>query len=137
MSRGATSLQQAAVFVESEKIPFKSISVPTRNATKKRGGAPSSGSIPTYAPATSAATSPRGGSNALAHRFVVGQRLAMAPGGREFARGAATCSVVSLLPHEGGPLRYRVRSDNESYERIVDENDLSPLPSDPEGLIAT
>jgi hypothetical protein len=54
----------------------------------------------------------------------------MAPGGREISRGASTCSVVFLLPYEGGPLRYRVRSDSESFERIVDENDLSELPNE-------
>jgi hypothetical protein len=51
----------------------------------------------------------------------------MAPGGREFSRSASACVVLALLPYEGGPLRYRVRSDNENFERIVDEADLSPL----------
>jgi hypothetical protein len=63
------------------------------------------------------------------HRYATGDRLAMAPGGREISRTAAACLVLALLPHEGGPLRYRVRSENETFERIVDEGDLSPLPS--------
>ncbi len=121
---GAASLPQ-----EGERISIKSISVPSRNAPKKRG-TPSAGPAPAYIPATNASMTPRTTGRAAGHRYAVGQRLAMAPGGREFARGAATCTIVARLPHEGGPLRYRVRSDNENYERIVDENDLSDLPSD-------
>jgi hypothetical protein len=61
------------------------------------------------------------------HHYRIGQRLAMARGSRDIARPAAMCLIVALLPHENGPLLYRVRSDNESFERIVDENDLAPL----------
>ncbi len=111
-------------------MPYKSVSVPSRNASKKRGATPSAVPAPAYVPATSASMTQPVAGQSIGHRYAVGQRLAMAPGGREFARGAATCTIVARLPHEGGPLRYRVRSDNENYERIVDENDLSPLPSD-------
>ncbi len=55
--------------------------------------------------------------------------LFMARGGRDIARQASACQVVALLPHEGGPLRYRVRSDAEGFERIVDETDLTTLSS--------
>lgn len=60
------------------------------------------------------------------HRFRVGQRLEMARGGRDIARAAGNCQVVALVPHETGPLLYRVRSDSESFERVVDEIDLAP-----------
>lgn len=60
------------------------------------------------------------------HRFHVGQRLTMARGSRDIARPAAVCQVVALLPHETGPLLYRVRSELESFERVVDEVDLAP-----------
>lgn len=60
------------------------------------------------------------------HRFRVGQRLTMARGSRDIARSAALCQVVALLPHETGPLLYRVRSELESFERVVDEVDLAP-----------
>ncbi len=44
----------------------------------------------------------------------------MSNGGYSVARIAAFCKVLALLPYEGrGPLLYRVRSDNESHERIV------------------
>lgn len=60
------------------------------------------------------------------HSYRVGQRLRMTNGGRSISRVEAYCQVVALLPNEGGPLRYRVRSDAESFERVVDEIDLSP-----------
>lgn len=60
------------------------------------------------------------------HRFHVGQRLTMARGSRDIARSAAVCQVIALLPHETGPLLYRVRSELESFERVVDEVDLAP-----------
>ena len=59
------------------------------------------------------------------HRYHVGQRLRMQSGGRNWARPETICRVLALLPVEGGPLRYRVRSEAESYERIVDEIDLT------------
>jgi len=61
------------------------------------------------------------------HRFTVGDRLTMARGSRDIARPAALCQVVALLPHETGPLLYRVRSELESFERVVDEVDLAPF----------
>ena len=102
-------------------MSFKSISIPSRLATKK-GGQPSK----SYAPASSALTSPRLLRTSAGHRYAVGERLRMASGGREIARGAAACLVTALLPHEGGPLKYRVRSESENYDRIIDETDLSP-----------
>jgi hypothetical protein len=60
------------------------------------------------------------------HRYHVGQRLRMANGGRSWSRPDTVCRVLALLPIEGGPLRYRVRSEAENFERIVDEIDLSP-----------
>ncbi len=60
------------------------------------------------------------------HAYRVGERLAMARGSRDIARPAATCQVTAIVPHETGPLLYRVRSDAESFERIVDEIDLAP-----------
>jgi hypothetical protein len=61
-----------------------------------------------------------------AHRYRVGDTLRMLPGGYSSARPAAGCRVVALLPYEGhGALLYRVRSDNEAFERVVPEADLS------------
>lgn len=60
------------------------------------------------------------------HRYRVGDKLRMNGGGYSVARAAAGCKVVSLLPYEGhGALLYRVRSDTESFERVVAEADLT------------
>ncbi|HTJ57044.1 MAG TPA: hypothetical protein VL418_05700 [Devosiaceae bacterium] len=59
--------------------------------------------------------------------YAIGQRLMLRGGGNHWARQQADCQVVALLPNEGGPFLYRVRSDAESHERVVDEADLSPI----------
>jgi len=102
-------------------MSFKSIAIPSRLAPKK-GSEPSKA----YMPATSVPASPRAMRVGSGHRYAVGDRLRMASGGREIARGASTCLITAVLPHEGGPLRYRVRSESENYDRIIDEGDLSP-----------
>ena len=62
-----------------------------------------------------------------AHVYLIGQRLRLMGGGRRWAREEGFCKVTALLPHEGGPLLYRVRSEAENYERVVAEIDLVPL----------
>ena len=107
------------------ETPFKSIAVP---AGRRLGKTRTSPTATPYAPATAdARRQSRISAVHPAHRFHIGDRLSMANGGRTIARVASVCRVVSLLPDEGGPLRYRVRSENEGFERIVDESDLSPL----------
>ena len=60
-----------------------------------------------------------------AHRYRIGDRLRMTGGGHSVQRTASGCKVLALLPYEGyGALLYRVRSDTESFERIVAEADL-------------
>ncbi|HEY0920912.1 hypothetical protein [Devosia sp.] len=64
---------------------------------------------------------------AVAHRYQVGQRLQMLGGGRSWARAGGVCRITALMPHENGPLLYRVRSEMESFERVVAEDDLTTL----------
>lgn len=59
--------------------------------------------------------------------YRVGQRLMLLGGGNRWSRTHAPCQVLAVLPKENGPFSYRVRSDAESYERIVVETDLTPL----------
>lgn len=63
---------------------------------------------------------------AALHRFRVGQRLQLRGGGSTWARPGSVCRITALMPHERGPLLYRVRSELESFERIVAEDDLTP-----------
>ena len=58
------------------------------------------------------------------HRYSVGQRLRVLGGGNHWSRQGGYCSIVSLMPHEGGQFLYRIRSEGESFERIVAEADL-------------
>jgi hypothetical protein len=59
-------------------------------------------------------------------RYQIGEQLMLRGGGNHWARVPSICRVIALLPHENGPFLYRVRSELESYERVVAEIDLSP-----------
>lgn len=108
---------------------LKSIAVPvTRRSIAgkpRKGGqtqvAPHNGTGgTTEAPRREAASAAEGPQ----HRYGVGQQLKLLGSGRYWARSTGLCQVVALLPHEGGPLLYRVRSEAESFERVVPEADL-------------
>lgn len=109
--------------------PLKSVVV----APIKRGGGrkqPSptiaSEDDDTPAPATPLARPARRVAAQPEHRYRVGERLRMTGGGHSVQRTSSACKVVSLLPYEGrGSLLYRVRSEAETFERIVAEADLS------------
>jgi hypothetical protein len=62
----------------------------------------------------------------MQHRYSVGQMLEMRSAPRHSNRPAGVCEVVSCLPHEKGPLLYRVRSLGENNDRVVEEIDLTP-----------
>ena len=63
---------------------------------------------------------------APSHMYRVGDMLRMNGGGQSLQRVSSACRVLSLLPYEGhGALLYRVRSEAESFERIVAEADLA------------
>ena len=60
------------------------------------------------------------------HRYAVAQRLTLSNSIYAGKRPGGLCSVLARLPYEGhGALRYRIKSDTESFERIVSEADLS------------
>jgi hypothetical protein len=57
------------------------------------------------------------------HKFKVGQTVGLVPSmSRSGAKGAY--QIVSLQPSEDGTTRYRVKSNDEAYERVVAESDL-------------
>lgn len=62
----------------------------------------------------------------MSHRYQVGQMLELRSAPRHSNRQSGPCEVVSRLPHEKGPLLYRVKSRGEGNERVVEEADLSP-----------
>ena len=61
----------------------------------------------------------------MSHRYAVGQMLEIRSS-HSIARQAGPCEVVFRLPHDRGPVLYRVRPLNEKTERVVAETDLFP-----------
>ncbi len=62
----------------------------------------------------------------MAHHYKVGQMLDLRSAPRHSNRPSGPCEVISCLPHDSGPLLYRVKSRGENVERVVEETDLSP-----------
>ena len=62
----------------------------------------------------------------MQHRFKVGQMLDLRSAPQRSNRPAGPCEVISCLPHDKGPVLYRIKSLGENNERVVDEVDLSP-----------
>ena len=62
-------------------------------------------------------------------RFRVGQRVHITRG-NAFGGPTGFCSIVAALPREVGPQQYRVRSDGEQYDRIVEEARLEAVTYD-------
>lgn len=62
----------------------------------------------------------------MQHRFKVGQMLDLRSAPQSSNRPSGPCEVVFCLPHDKGPVLYRVKSLSENNERVVDEVDLSP-----------
>lgn len=62
----------------------------------------------------------------MPHRYKVGQMLDLRSAPRHSNRPSGPCEVVACIPHEKGPVLYRVKSRDENNERVVEEADLSP-----------
>ncbi|MBK8083964.1 MAG: hypothetical protein IPK28_09085 [Devosia sp.] len=62
----------------------------------------------------------------MSHRYKVGQMLELRSSPTFSNRPAGPCEVLACLPHDSGPVLYRVQSVNERNERVVDEIDLTP-----------
>ena len=61
-------------------------------------------------------------------KFSAGQRASVVRSGIGGPTG--TVSIVTVLPKEAGPQRYRVRSDGETFERVIDETRLEAVTYD-------
>lgn len=59
-------------------------------------------------------------------KFDAGQRVAIVRTAA-FAAPSGDYRVVRALPLESGPQRYRVRHNNEAFDRIVDESRLKEV----------
>lgn len=72
----------------------------------------------------------------MSHLYKVGQLLELRSAPRLSNRPAGTCEVVACLPHDKGPVLYRVQSLNERNERVVEETDLVPSTAAKSALVA-
>lgn len=52
-------------------------------------------------------------------KFSVGQRASVARGGVGSPTGFV--NIIAALPKEAGPQRYRVKTEGETFERVIDE----------------
>jgi hypothetical protein len=60
------------------------------------------------------------------HRYKIGDSVSLGGRTRTLSRADGIYHIVQTLPHEGGPLLYRVRSDVERHERVVEESEIEP-----------
>jgi hypothetical protein len=56
--------------------------------------------------------------------YAVGDHVVLKAGLSRTATGERTCRVVSVLPADHGEVQYRVRLDNENFERRIVHSDI-------------
>ncbi len=62
----------------------------------------------------------------MRHRFSAGQRVRLRSGRGAPATASGSFKILSALPIEReGEVRYRIKSEAETFERIADETNLS------------
>lgn len=62
----------------------------------------------------------------MEHRYATGQRVRFSGGHTALAAGSGAFKIIATLPIERtGEIRYRIKSEAESFERVVDESTLS------------
>ena len=59
------------------------------------------------------------------HRYKVGEILEFQPGRNGFPAASRQCTVVRLLPVEGGDRLYRIKCETEAFERVAREAQLT------------
>jgi hypothetical protein len=63
------------------------------------------------------------------HKYKVGETVDFMPGRMGFPAGKRACTIVRLLPTEGGKHLYRIKCTTEVYERVVPEVQLVQRPA--------
>ena len=59
------------------------------------------------------------------HKFSVGQVVDFKPSRMGFPAANRECTIVRLLPTEGGNRLYRIKCATEAFERVVSEAQLA------------
>ena len=70
---------------------------------------------------------------AAAHLFTKGQIVRVKDGFGLQSQPAGTYHITATLPPRGDLLQYRIRNDNELYERVATQDSLEPAPISPAG----
>jgi hypothetical protein len=61
----------------------------------------------------------------IGHLYLVGQTVTLNPGAGFVSKTGDTFTVRAQLPPLGDVLQYRIKSDDEPYERVVAETQLT------------
>jgi hypothetical protein len=118
-----SDLKSIAVPVTRKRAPAKSSS-----KSKSKTAAPASeASVARAAWLTPVRRMPGPTRNRTTHRFAVGDHVLVGPRTGSIPRAAGAYVIIAALPAEAGPLQYRVRNEDELYERVVVESDISEL----------
>src|SRR6185312_11079215 len=74
---------------------------------------------------------------ASAHLYGLGQSVRLKGTFGTFPKSAELYHITGMLPPQGDSLQYRIRSDDERYERVATEDSLEPVPALPDNESAT
>ena len=70
---------------------------------------------------------------AATHLFATGQIVRLKDGFGLQSQSAATYRITAMLPPRGDSLQYRIRNDDELYERVATQDGLEPVRISPAG----
>ena len=74
---------------------------------------------------------------AATHLYAVGQIVRLKGRLGSFPTAAEIYHITAMLPPSGGSLQYRVRNDEERYERVTTQDNIEPVQASPHGETAT
>ena len=72
-------------------------------------------------------TDRQAGPGAMEHQFAIGQRVRLTTRVRYLLVAKGFFEVRRQLPKRDGKLQYQLRSANEAYERVLNENELEAV----------
>ena len=64
---------------------------------------------------------------ATGHRFAVGKMVRLSEMTRSRSAASGPYEVLAHLPEREGELQYRIKSEQEPYQRIIKENELEAV----------
>ncbi|MFI5011093.1 MAG: hypothetical protein ACHQAY_01975 [Hyphomicrobiales bacterium] len=70
------------------------------------------------------------------HLYKIGQDISLASGAGILLKPFAIYKIVARLPARDQELQYRVKSEQEPFERVVDEYQITAIPPQPPAVRA-